>query len=53
MELITIFGIAFLGLAAAVYLSSYVMKQDCGTAEMQKISNAIKEGAEAFLTTHE
>jgi K(+)-stimulated pyrophosphate-energized sodium pump len=49
MALTVIFAISLLGLAAAFYLSTYVMKQDCGTPEMQKISNAIKEGAEAFL----
>src|SRR5580698_2728395 len=49
MEFTTIFGISILALCFAVYLSRYVMKQDQGTAEMQKISNAIKAGAEAFL----
>jgi K(+)-stimulated pyrophosphate-energized sodium pump len=49
MVLITIFGISLLGLVAAFYLSTYIMKQDVGTPDMQKISNAIKEGAEAFL----
>ena len=49
MELLVIFGISMLALVFAYYLSSSVMKQDSGTPEMQKISNAIKEGAEAFL----
>lgn len=49
MEFIVIFGIALLALVFAVYFSNFVMKKDCGTAEMQRISNAIKEGAEAFL----
>src|SRR5580700_9035675 len=49
MVLALIFGISLLALVFAVYLAGYVMKQDTGTAEMQKISNAIKEGAEAFL----
>ncbi len=49
MELTVIFGISLLALVFAVLLSNFVMKQDTGTAEMQKISNAIKEGAEAFL----
>lgn len=49
MELVVILGISFIGLAAAFYLSTYVMKKDAGTEAMQKISNAIKEGAEAFL----
>jgi len=45
----TIFGVAAVGLSAAFLLSQYVLKQDTGTPDMQKISNAIKEGAEAFL----
>lgn len=49
MEFIVIFGIAALALVFAAYFSSFVMKKDVGTAEMQRISNAIKEGAEAFL----
>ncbi len=49
MELVVIFVIALVALVFAFYLSNYVMKQDVGTPEMQKISNAIKEGAEAFL----
>lgn len=49
MELIIIFGISLLALVFAFIFSSFVMKQDTGTKEMQAISNAIKEGAEAFL----
>lgn len=49
MVLAVIFAIALVAVVFAFYLSSYVMKQDVGTPEMQKISNAIKEGAEAFL----
>src|SRR5438046_1001790 len=49
MEFVLIFGISILGLIFALYFSKFVMAQDCGTMEMQKISNAIKEGAEAFL----
>ena len=41
--------ISFLSLGFAVYLARYVMQRDTGTARMQEISNAIKEGAEAFL----
>lgn len=44
-----IFGLAFLALAVAAYLGKYVLAQGTGTAKMQEISNAIKEGAEAFL----
>jgi len=41
---ISIFSLIFAG-----YLAYYVLKHDCGTKPMQDISNAIKEGAEAFL----
>ncbi|OGL41866.1 MAG: sodium-translocating pyrophosphatase [Candidatus Schekmanbacteria bacterium GWA2_38_9] len=47
--LLIIIAISVISLAFAGYLTSYVFKQDCGTKEMQEISNAIKEGAEAFL----
>lgn len=49
MVLPLIFSVACLALLTAFFLSTTVMKQDCGTVEMQAISNAIKEGAEAFL----
>jgi K(+)-stimulated pyrophosphate-energized sodium pump len=42
--------ISFLSLAFAGYLARYVMQRDTGTPKMQEISNAIKEGAEAFLS---
>ena len=38
-----------LSLGVAVLLTAYVLRQDTGTSQMQDISNAIKEGAEAFL----
>jgi K(+)-stimulated pyrophosphate-energized sodium pump len=41
--------ISVLSLVVAALFSRYVLQQDTGTPEMQKISNAIKEGAEAFL----
>ncbi len=44
-----VLAISALSLAVAVAFSSWVLKQDTGTPQMQKISNAIKEGAEAFL----
>jgi len=49
MELIIVLIISVLSLAFAVWLTTNVLKNDTGTAEMQVISNAIKEGAEAFL----
>ncbi len=36
-------------LFVAGFLASWVLKKDTGTSAMQAISNAIKEGAEAFL----
>jgi K(+)-stimulated pyrophosphate-energized sodium pump len=42
--------VSFLSLVFAIYLARYVMRQQTGTARMQEISNAIKEGAEAFLS---
>lgn len=44
-----IIGISVLSLLVAVLLARYVLAQDQGPKEMQAISNAIKEGAEAFL----
>ena len=47
LPLILIFSVGSLFVAG--YLASWVLKRDQGTAPMQAISNAIKEGAEAFL----
>src|SRR6266851_5652670 len=47
--LLAVLGISILSLLVAVGLSRYVIAQDTGTPQMQKISNAIKQGAEAFL----
>ncbi|MDZ4722659.1 MAG: sodium-translocating pyrophosphatase [candidate division Zixibacteria bacterium] len=44
-----IIGISILGLVFAWWLASWVLKRPTGTAAMQAISNAIKDGAEAFL----
>jgi K(+)-stimulated pyrophosphate-energized sodium pump len=46
---ILIFAISLLSLAFAVFLTTNVLKRDTGTPEMRSISDAIKEGAEAFL----
>jgi len=49
LTLLFIFAIGILGLIVAAYLAYWVLKQDQGTKEMQAISNAIREGAVAFL----
>src|SRR6266508_206017 len=45
-----VIAISCLSLAFAVYLARHVIQHDVGTEKMQEISNAIKEGAEAFLS---
>ena len=42
-------GISVFSLIVAALFSRYVVSKDTGTPAMQKISNAIKAGAEAFL----
>jgi K(+)-stimulated pyrophosphate-energized sodium pump len=42
-------GVAVVALGLAMVLARMVIASDSGTAEMQVISNAIREGAEAFL----
>ena len=42
-------GVGVLALVAALLLARAVIASDTGTPEMQSISNAIREGAEAFL----
>ncbi|WP_433964263.1 sodium-translocating pyrophosphatase [Tunturiibacter gelidiferens] len=42
-------GVGVLALVAALMLARAVIASDTGTPEMQAISNAIREGAEAFL----
>ncbi len=49
MELTIIFSISVVGLLFAFYLIRNVLRRDTGTERMQEISNAIKQGAEAFL----
>ena len=49
MELSLILGISVIGLLFALYLIRDVLKRDTGNEKMQEISNAIKQGAEAFL----
>ena len=52
MNIMVLLVIAISGfsLLFAVYLARHVVQKDMGTAKMQEISNAIKEGAEAFLS---
>src|SRR6201988_173397 len=45
-----VIAISCLSLAFAVYLGRWVLQRDMGTQKMQEISNAIKEGAEAFMS---
>jgi K(+)-stimulated pyrophosphate-energized sodium pump len=49
LPLIFVFGVSFISLGVAVYLIKNVMVRSTGTEEMRNISDAIKEGAEAFL----
>ncbi len=44
-----VFGISVFALFFAAYLARYVLKQDTGTDKMREISDAIKEGANAFM----
>jgi K(+)-stimulated pyrophosphate-energized sodium pump len=48
--ILLVIAISCLSLLFAVYLARYVIQRDMGTDKMQEISNAIKEGAEAFLS---
>ncbi len=47
--LVIVLGISVISLGFAGYLAKFVLSNDTGTSAMQEISNAIKEGAEAFL----
>ena len=47
LPLVLIFSVG--SLFVAWFLARWVLAKDTGTEAMQKISNAIKEGAEAFL----
>jgi K(+)-stimulated pyrophosphate-energized sodium pump len=44
-----VFGLGLLGIFFAFWLAQNVLKRDRGTAEMQEVSNAIYEGAMAFM----
>ena len=49
MLIVLVLGLSILALVVAWGLRGYVLRQDTGTPEMRKISDAIQEGAEAFL----
>jgi K(+)-stimulated pyrophosphate-energized sodium pump len=49
VELWLVLGISVLAILFALFLVRNVLARDTGTPEMQNISDAIKEGAEAFL----
>jgi H(+)-translocating pyrophosphatase len=49
MLILLVIVISVLGLAFAGYLAKWVLAHSMGSQAMQEISNAIKEGAEAFL----
>ncbi len=44
-----VFGVAWLGLAYALFLRSQILREDKGTEKMQEVWNAIKDGANAYL----
>jgi K(+)-stimulated pyrophosphate-energized sodium pump len=44
-----ILGFSLLGLGTAWWLARWVLAKDTGTEKMREISDAIKEGAEAFM----
>src|SRR6185369_12702751 len=48
--ILLVLAISCLSLLFAVFLARHVISKDMGTEKMQEISNAIKEGAEAFLS---
>ncbi len=48
--LFAVLGVAILGLAYAVFLRNQVLGKDKGTQKMQDVWEAIREGANAYLT---
>ncbi len=44
-----VFGIAILGLFYANFLRTQILREDKGTAKMQEVWGAIKDGADAYL----
>jgi len=49
MLILLVIGFSVFGLLSAAYLAKWVLGHPTGSEAMQRISNAIKEGAEAFL----
>jgi len=49
IEMLFVFVVSILSLGFAGYLTKYVLQQDKGTPKMIEISDAIKEGANAFM----
>ncbi len=49
MELSIVLGVSVVGLVVAAMLAKWVLGQDQGPESMQKISGAIRQGAEAYL----
>src|SRR3989338_2277887 len=47
--LTVVFSISIFAMLFAAWLARDVLKRDVGTPAMQEISNAIREGAEAFI----
>jgi len=47
--ILLVIGTSLFSLLFAGYLARWVLRADTGTSAMQEISNAIKEGAEAFM----
>jgi len=47
--LVIVLGMSLVGLGTAGWLANWILKKDVGSEAMQKISNAIREGAESFL----
>ena len=45
-----VLGIAILGLIYAVFLRRQILSEDKGTAEMQEVWDAIRQGADAYLS---
>jgi K(+)-stimulated pyrophosphate-energized sodium pump len=45
-----VLGVAILGLLYAIFLRFQILKEDKGSLDMQEVWNAIREGANAYLT---